>query len=741
MSARTEVLTTPISPYRLEAPWDAFEFAFHIQEAQANLVILTMAWQTHRDPKLFSRTPKEPDLETLVYWVQRLEPLIRAETEEEIIVVFCNRTGFEGDATYTGTSAVIGIKKGQVFVYGVLGRQEQGLLLVDTSLPPKSKLTDAEGTEVHNHSAEQTVPDSESGPASALGQAPGGAVPGQTLPEESQVRERQLAGPGVEAVPVSPRQPTSPRFPWLAPDPDEEGGTPVDSRSPTRLQIPSKPHFDEYMSMNSAVTDIIVDSPDSPDSSSSFRKLSRPKPSVPASPWRFPHRASPYPWHHLDGQHSSVFGGGAAMTPITPLDEDVWTSTPIDPKPSQWFWKHEPTLSALAETAGEEEDKPRGPSQAPSAQSTQEEKQAPFTRGAQQVSDHETANDRVGIDTDASWGAGQETPEAASPLKNDWAELASVLEELRVRPGSAFDRRSSRADRPSSPKSRNLWGDVTRRSNVYHSSGSVNDKQETSTADVVSPAATLREESADGFGELDNRRVSCNIPRPASSTGHRLGSANNSLDGIARNMLRERRGRRLPSRLRHAVFIPDEPSDDDRLDQQSLGACSSRSESRDRLEEDDDARADPVGEMESRTVMRGDGHGKPPAVHRRSASSWSSTQVQQQGLGVLSLDVRGGEADSSDHSTPRRDRQHPSPLSMEAVARGMASPSLCSATSVSTFDDGPELATPRLSAFAVEPAIAREHGSEQGVPFSGAAVKGGKGDVWFGEQNVEAGGN
>jgi protein N-terminal amidase len=45
-------------------------------------------------------------METLSYWLSRIEPLIRAETEGEIIVVFANRTGTEEEAVYAGTSAV-----------------------------------------------------------------------------------------------------------------------------------------------------------------------------------------------------------------------------------------------------------------------------------------------------------------------------------------------------------------------------------------------------------------------------------------------------------------------------------------------------------------------------------------------------------------------------------------------------------------------------------------------------------
>ncbi|KAI1367479.1 carbon-nitrogen family protein [Xylaria arbuscula] len=129
-----------INPYKFEAPWHAFEFAFHCLEVEANLVIVTMAWMTREDASVFSSVPQEPDMDTLTYWMARLEPLIRSENQEEIIVIFCNRAGIERDTVYAGTSTVIGIKDGEVNVYGLLGRGEEELLVVDTSSPPMAKL-------------------------------------------------------------------------------------------------------------------------------------------------------------------------------------------------------------------------------------------------------------------------------------------------------------------------------------------------------------------------------------------------------------------------------------------------------------------------------------------------------------------------------------------------------------------------------------------------------------------------
>jgi protein N-terminal amidase len=74
-------------------------------------------------------------MDTLSYWLARLKPLRTAEEPTEVIVVLANRTGAEGDAVYAGTSTVIGIESGDVKLYGILGRGEKDVLMVDTSKP------------------------------------------------------------------------------------------------------------------------------------------------------------------------------------------------------------------------------------------------------------------------------------------------------------------------------------------------------------------------------------------------------------------------------------------------------------------------------------------------------------------------------------------------------------------------------------------------------------------------------
>jgi hypothetical protein len=79
-------------------------------------------------------------MDTLMYWISRLEPIIRRDNNEEIIVVFANRSGSEDDFCYAGTSTVLGIYQGEVRVYGILGRGDKELLVVDTDKEPYGRL-------------------------------------------------------------------------------------------------------------------------------------------------------------------------------------------------------------------------------------------------------------------------------------------------------------------------------------------------------------------------------------------------------------------------------------------------------------------------------------------------------------------------------------------------------------------------------------------------------------------------
>lgn len=103
-----------------------------------------MAWSTQHDHQSYSQKPTEPDMTSLNYWLARLEPLVRGDSQGEIIVVFANRCGSEAEAVYVGTSCVVGINAGEIKLYGILGRGEEQLLVVDTDGPPKTELTYSE---------------------------------------------------------------------------------------------------------------------------------------------------------------------------------------------------------------------------------------------------------------------------------------------------------------------------------------------------------------------------------------------------------------------------------------------------------------------------------------------------------------------------------------------------------------------------------------------------------------------
>ncbi|KAL8803594.1 MAG: hypothetical protein Q9182_003099 [Xanthomendoza sp. 2 TL-2023] len=116
----------------------------HILTTHTRLLILCTAWLTHLPS---AADPARPDTETLVYWFGALGPLVRGTGE--VVCVFANRCGEEGGRVvpdllgegeegegegvrYAGSSWVGKVGKGEVVVGGVMGRGEEGVLVVDT---------------------------------------------------------------------------------------------------------------------------------------------------------------------------------------------------------------------------------------------------------------------------------------------------------------------------------------------------------------------------------------------------------------------------------------------------------------------------------------------------------------------------------------------------------------------------------------------------------------------------------
>ncbi|KAK8009183.1 hypothetical protein PG991_011734 [Apiospora marii] len=109
------------------------ELAHRISDTQPNVVMLSAAETSGYGLSSFGSEPNEPDWETVNRWMKGLVPLIQRNTQHETIFVFANCSGIENGSTiYTGTSAILGIQRGEVRVYGILSRTDRELLVVDT---------------------------------------------------------------------------------------------------------------------------------------------------------------------------------------------------------------------------------------------------------------------------------------------------------------------------------------------------------------------------------------------------------------------------------------------------------------------------------------------------------------------------------------------------------------------------------------------------------------------------------
>ncbi|KAF6819777.1 N-terminal amidase [Colletotrichum sojae] len=316
-----------LSPYKFQAPWHAFEFGFHILENDSNLVIVSMAWMTREDASMFSRMPNEPDMDTLTYWVARLEPLIRAESGEEIIIVFCNRTGTEDDVVYAGTSAVIGVQDGEVRIYGILGRGEKELLVVDTSNPPYAKL-------VYRPEAEKP---SIARPESQQAFSPTGNSTESSSSSQGD-RSKQSFGSETSAQPPSnPEGSTTKRS--LRNSPEKKPGADL-ARSRPRIQIPTQnTRFGSVSKDRPALSpgseSVNLPTPTAP---SPTPLSSRPKLTIPQSPPQTEWTASPVP---QSGQSNRSIRSVLSAKSIAPPKLIIPQSPPLAP----WQYENPAPLS------------------------------------------------------------------------------------------------------------------------------------------------------------------------------------------------------------------------------------------------------------------------------------------------------------------------------------------------------------------------------------------------------------
>jgi len=135
-----------INPYQFLAPWNNYEFANHVLETGAQLVIVSMAFLTRLSPQELRELPLRPDNATLEYWVERFYPVHRSN-RQPVFIVFSNRCGIEGSACYAGTSSIICFREGKGYIYDLLGKWDEQCLVVDLQKdPPKFDLPTASST-------------------------------------------------------------------------------------------------------------------------------------------------------------------------------------------------------------------------------------------------------------------------------------------------------------------------------------------------------------------------------------------------------------------------------------------------------------------------------------------------------------------------------------------------------------------------------------------------------------------
>ena len=307
---------------------------------------------------------------------------------------------------YAGTSAVVGIQDGEVKVYGVLGRGEKGLLVVDTNDRPYAKMVyrpDSEGSEVKHGTLEKTAKNEDGGTSTGKGPLDGNGSSqasqgtGSNSPSGStnikktnqsksreQSRERPSARRSPQPTLDSSKLPPLPKLPdSLRSEPERkrkappisipsppglisQGGSakspgaesfniPTPSApSPTpmavrpRLIIPVSPSIQPYQYPAdhpiSAASERSIQSVKSNESEMSTQTVrSNPRPPEDSTP--YPHSGMPlsgYPKNSFNDKH--IYDG---QVTIANMDDAFSPTTPFEdnsPTSPRWFWRPPETL-------------------------------------------------------------------------------------------------------------------------------------------------------------------------------------------------------------------------------------------------------------------------------------------------------------------------------------------------------------------------------------------------------------
>ena len=129
-----------LNPQRFEASWTLYELATYTLNSDTRLLLLSMAWLTHKTSTELRESSADPDPETLSYWIERIVPLVHNK-ERKVLVVFANRCGQEPpDARYAGSSWIGLVGFGKVNIWGIAGRAQETLLCIDTDQDPEYEI-------------------------------------------------------------------------------------------------------------------------------------------------------------------------------------------------------------------------------------------------------------------------------------------------------------------------------------------------------------------------------------------------------------------------------------------------------------------------------------------------------------------------------------------------------------------------------------------------------------------------
>jgi protein N-terminal amidase len=119
-----------LNPWEFKAPWDKMEFSTFCYENQVDLILFLTNW-LDSEPDVVG---EKAILNTINYWLMRLEPFLKRKIKKNLHFIAANRCGKERETTFVGCSCAVRISNGKPLLIDNMNKLEESTRLIQCIL-------------------------------------------------------------------------------------------------------------------------------------------------------------------------------------------------------------------------------------------------------------------------------------------------------------------------------------------------------------------------------------------------------------------------------------------------------------------------------------------------------------------------------------------------------------------------------------------------------------------------------